>query len=159
MTVRIENHCQKKIFLFNIEKKVRKLIDVIPKDHIIGLEKIIIVDEIKNNRVKNSAGIYNKKHELKSASIEISAEAVYRKMPKILFYLPFIAKFTLADILYHEIGHHYHYMYKHGINKNRKESFAENYRKEMLRKAFRVWLIFFRPISPLIKYLSKTVNN
>lgn len=159
MTVKIENHCQKKIFMFDVEKKISQLIGVIPKDHIIGLEKIIIVDEIKNKKAKDAAGIYKKKHGMESASIEISVEAVYRKMPKILFYLPFIAKFTLADVLYHEIGHHYHYKYKHGVNKNRKESFAENYRKEMLKKAFRMWLIFLRPISPLIKYLSKAVNN
>jgi hypothetical protein len=159
MTVRIENHSQKKIFLFNLEKKINRLIDIIPKDHIIGLEKIVIVDEIKNKKVRNAAGIYKKKHGLEPAYIEISVEAVYKKMPKILFYLPFIAKFTLADVLYHEIGHHYHYKYKHGVNKRRKESFAENYRKDMLKKAFWIWLIFLKPISPLIRYLSKTVNN
>ena len=159
MTLKIENYYQKNFFLFNVESKIRELLDFIPNEHLVGLEKILVVDEIRNNKAKNAAGIYNQKHGSEPATIEISVDSVYRKMPKLFFFLPFIAKFLLADVLYHEIGHHYHHNYKHGVKKNRREIFAENYRKEMMKKAFRWWIFFLRPISPLIRYLAKVVNK
>ena len=159
MNIKIDNQLQNKIFWFNIEKNIRKLLGVIPKEHLIGLERITIVDEIKDRKAKRLAGVYEKKNGVRSATIELSVKSIYKGMPKIFFFLPFVAKFTLADVLFHEIGHHYHHNYKHGIGKARKEKFAENYRKEMLKKAFWLWVLIFRPISPLVRYLARLVAH
>jgi hypothetical protein len=155
MTIKIENRWKKRVIFFNVDNKIRQILSVVPKEHLIGIEKIIVVDEIKTKKGKTeAAATYNRKDGRELASIEISIDAVYHGMPKTFFMLPFIAKFSLASALYHEIGHHYHYSYKHGINKQNKEAFAEKYSSEMLKKAFWGWLIILRPFSPIIRYLS-----
>jgi hypothetical protein len=74
-------------------------------------------------------------------------------MPSIFFHLPFLAKFILAGVLYHEIGHHYHLRLTHGVTKNQREDFADEYRKKMLRRTFYWWLLLLRPLRPLIHRL------
>ena len=157
MTVKIENRLSKKVPLFNIERRIKDLIKVVPQGHLIGLRKIIIVDTLLDKQAKNALAIYRKKNNNDLASIEISFNSLFQGMPKVLFWVPFVAKFTLAAALYHEIGHHYHYSFKHGINKKKKENFADNYEKEMLKKAFWLWRVLLFPIAPIVKYLSKKI--
>jgi len=157
MTVKIENRLSKKVPLFNIERRIKDLIKFVPQGHLIGLRKIIIVDTLLDKQAKNATAIYRKKNNNDLASIEISFDSLFKGMPKVLFWVPFVAKFTLAAVLYHEIGHHYHYSFKHGINKKKKENFADNYKKEILKKAFWWWRVFLLPIAPIVKYLSKKI--
>lgn len=159
MKIKIENYVTKRIFWFNIDKTISNLLDIIPNEHLIGLEKIIVVDEIKYKKKKNAAGSYSAKNGWDSAIIELSIKSIYKGMPRILFLLPFVAKFSLANVLFHEIGHHYHHKFKHRICKGKKEAFAEDYRKSMLKRAFWGWKIILRPISPLIRWLAKIVNG
>ncbi len=154
MTLKIENRLQKNILGFNIERNARKLIDVIPKQDLIGLERIIIVEEIKGKRKSKYAGVYKQRQGYQPSTIELSKNAIFKGMPKIFFLLPFIAKFTLAGVLYHEIGHHYHHKYKHGVAKQKEEAFAEGYNKKMLKKAFWGWRFFLRPLAPFARYLA-----
>ena len=158
MKVKIENFGSKRIFWFNINKKISKLLNIIPKEHLIGLEKIIVVYEIKYKKKQKAAGSYSAQNGWDPAVIELSIKSIYRGMPRILFLFPFVAKFSLANVLFHEIGHHYHHKFKHGINRSKKETFAEEYRKAMLKRAFWGWGIILRPISPLIRWLAKVVK-
>lgn len=64
-------------------------------------------------------------------------------------------KATLADGLYHEIGHHYHKDFTSGIGRNEEECFGENYSNKMMKKSFGRCLAFLSQLSPLIKYLQK----
>lgn len=159
MALKIENRFHKRIHCFNVEKNIKKLLQIVPAEHLIGLERIIIVDEIQVTKKRRFAGSYREKQRHEPSTIELSVNSIYRGMPKIFFYLPFISRFTLADILYHEIGHHYHHKFKHGVNKKTKENFADNYSKEMLNKAFWFWKLIFLPITPLVRYLSKNVSK
>jgi hypothetical protein len=157
MPLKIENRLKNKIYFFNIERNIKRLIKFIPQNDLIGLEKIIIVDTLHGKESRNAAAVYKKKNNYEPASIEISFTSVFKGMPSILFLIPFVAKFTLASVLYHEIGHHYHHTFKHGINKKRKEDFSNNYKKEMLKKAFWWWGILLRPLTPLVKHFVKKV--
>lgn len=152
MSLKIDNQLQSGIHGFNIEKIVAKLLRVVPKEDLVGLERIVIVDQITK---EETLGIYKYKHNFKPTSIEISFKSIYKGMPKFLFFLPFIPKFLLADVLYHEIGHHYERNFFHGIGKKEREKFADNYGKKMSKKAFWGWLILLYPLSPLIKYLNR----
>jgi hypothetical protein len=159
LNIKIDNQLQRKIFWFDLEKNIRKLLGVIPKEHLIGLKRITIVDNIKDRKLNRLAGVYTPQTKSHPAAIELSVESIYKGMPKIFFLLPFVAKFSLADALFHEIGHHYHHNYKHKIDKANKEKFAESYRAEMLKKAFWLWALILRPISPLIRYLARVAGR
>lgn len=158
MKVNIENNVSKRMFWFNIDKAINNLLNVIPKEHLVGLEKIIVVDDIKLKKKKKAAGSYRAKIGWDPAVIELSIKSIYKGMPKILFLFPFVAKFSIASVLFHEIGHHHHHKFKHGIGRSKKETFAEDYSKTMLKKAFWGWKIILRPISPLIRWLAKVVS-
>ena len=137
----------------NIERLVRKLLVKVPEDHLVGLGSIILVDQVTHKRDKKSEGLYWQSKGQELAKIEIGVNTIYRAMPRFIFYLPFIAKFMLATVLYHEIGHHVQYS-THGIIKKDAENLAEKYKKEMLKKVFFLWRLFFLPISPLVHWLN-----
>ncbi|MCK4830405.1 hypothetical protein KA005_82570 [bacterium] len=158
MSIVIESKLENKIFGFITKKRIKKLILVIPKEHLIGLEKIIIVDQIEDKEKREVGGIYRQKYNNKPSSIELGINSIYKRMPRILFFFPFVATFSLSDVLYHEIGHHYHANFTHGIKKKRQEDFVEDYSKRMMKKKFRWWLRFISPLSPLIRYLNKKIN-
>ncbi|MFA4828190.1 MAG: hypothetical protein WC855_04550 [Thermodesulfovibrionales bacterium] len=154
MKIRIEKKYQVRIPI-NIERLVRKLLVKVPEDHLVGLGSIILVDQVTHKRDKKSEGLYWQRKGQELAKIEIGVNTIYRGMPRFIFYLPFIAKFMLATVLYHEIGHHSQYS-THGITKEEEENFAEKYRKEMLKKAFFLWRLFLLPISPLVRWLTRS---
>jgi hypothetical protein len=159
MSLQIENRLQETTSRFNVGRKIRSLLRVVPNEHLVGLDKIIIVDEIKDKKRKRIGGLYHPRHDKQPCTIEIGFNSIYGGMPKVFFFLPLAAKFTLADTLYHEIGHHYHHKFVHGITKKRREDFADDYSKKMLKKAFFWWLIFLWPLTPLIRYMAKVVNK
>jgi hypothetical protein len=157
VSIKIENHYIDRISYFSVEKEIRRLISVTPKEHLVGLDKIVIVDELRDKRVRDGAAMYMKKNGIEPSFIEISLNSIYREVPTCLLYLPIFAKMLLAFVLYHEIGHHYYYNFSHGKKGEKKETFADNYSKQMIKKAFKIWLILLRPFSGLFRYLSKRV--
>lgn len=159
MNIKIENLSEKRIIGGILKRKVNKLIRTIPKDHLMGIDKIVIVDEIHDKKKRGLGGVYRKKEHGEACSIELSINAIFKGMPKIFFFVPFISVFSLADVLYHEIGHHYHNKFSHGINKKKEEILVEKYSLEMSKKKFKWWSYFLTPFTPLVKYLNKKVNK
>ena len=154
MSLNIESRLENKITGHITKKRIKKLISIIPKEHLIGLEKIIIVNHITDKKKREVGGIYKQKYNGHSCSIQLGIESIYKGMPNVLFFFPFIATPLLADVLYHEIGHHYHVSFGHGIKNKKQEKLVEDYSKKMMNKKFRWWLKLFSPLSPIIKYLS-----
>ena len=156
MDIRIDDQLQSSIRGFNIQKAVTKLLRIVPKEHLMGIDKIVIAGQMKKREV---SGTYRKGGGSEATVIEISFKSVYKKMPKFLFRFPFIPKFMLADALYHEIGHHFERNLSHGIKKREREKYADDYGKKMLKKAFFGWLILLYPLKPLVNYLNKKVQE
>jgi len=159
MNITVDNRTKTKVLGFLIKRKVTKLLRCIPKEHLIGLNRVVIVNEIATKKGEQIGGIYKRKDDDQPCLIELSMSVIFKGMPRILYFLPFIPDFTLADVLYHEIGHHYRERLTHGISKQRGEIFAENYRTEMLKKRFRRWTFLFIPLAPLIKYLKNKLKE
>jgi hypothetical protein len=158
MTPQIENLNLSKPIEFVTRRRVIDLISVIPSEHLVALDKIVLFDEFFRKEEKLIGGRYIQKSKKQPCSIELSIGSIYRGMPIIFYFFPFIAKFLLAQVLYHEIGHHYQRVYTHGIGKREEEYFAEKYAKEMLKKKFRWWLMGFMPLSPFVAYLRRMVK-
>jgi hypothetical protein len=152
MAIRIEAEIKNKIYKYYIHRMTRNLLKVIPKSHTIGLNKILITDEF-NSKNKKNIGLYWRKSKWRASSIEISYLAVYEEKPLRMF-IPCFGKGALALVLYHEIGHHYHHRLRHGINKEKREDFADKYEKHFTQRAFRKWRWILVPIAGVIDFIS-----
>ncbi len=157
MNIRIEKQYQARI-PFDVERSIRKLLKNVPSEHLIGLGSIFLVDQLSHKPSHKSAGLYWHKKGHESAKIEIAISTIYKGMPRPIFYFPFIAKFMLASVLFHEVGHHYQ-QYVHSVTKKTEEAFAEKYRKQMLKRAFSSWRLFLLPLSPLVFLLRRAGNK
>ena len=135
MEIVIENNIDKKI-RFNFKKNIDNLIQFLPKEHLYGINKIIVTNEVHEKHMKNAAGFYYGYQNSKQINIVLGISGMFPKMPTIIFtFLPIVPKFLLARTLYHEIGHHYQKM-SHGYKKIMWEKTAEEYSKEMTKKVF-----------------------
>lgn len=138
-----------------VNKILGNLLKVIPGEHLVGLESIIIKDDIKDKRIKGRiAGMYQPGYKNKKPFIVINYGTLFSDVPGIIRIIPFYFKLTLASTLYHEIGHHYHHQLKHGVKKSHMEEFVREYRKKMLAKAFWGWRYLLRPLT-LLKVFTK----
>lgn len=154
--MKIKNFCEKH-FPINLEKRINKLINYVPQKYLIGLDSIVIIDKIV--RKKDTAGLYIPKNKNELPRIEIAIDTIFNKVPTILLYLPFYSNFMIANVLYHEIGHHYQFQYKSGIKKKEQEYYADKFCKKMLTRAFWWWSFVFFPLIPLIKLFRKIKDN
>lgn len=157
MNIQIEKRYKVRIPI-DIGNLIRKLLNKIPKEHLYGLGTIILVNQLTHKRNQKSEGLYWQRKGEAPAKIEIAVDTIYKGMPSFIFYLPFIAKFMLADVLYHEIGHHYQYSI-HGITNKAGDNFAEKYKKQMLKKTFLWWRLLFLPLLPLVQRLTSVAQK
>lgn len=157
--MKIYNNLQSSIPV-DVVKIIKKLLKRVPPEHLVGLDGIIACDYVtfKKNR-NNVAGIYNPKSGHEPATIEVAIKMIYKGSSRVFFYIPFFYKFLLASVLYHEIGHHTHYIKAHGVKKHEGEKFANKYKRTMLRKNFFWWGILFVPFAPLIHWLNRIINK
>ena len=136
----------------NIEKLILNLLIKVPQEHLVGLDSIALVDQLTYKKNQKAGGLYWPRNGHEPARIELAIDTIYRGVPRFVFYLPFVAKFMLAAVLFHEIGHHYQY-FTHGVSKKTEQNFANNYKKRMLKKAFFWWRLIMLPFAPLIYLL------
>jgi hypothetical protein len=140
----------------NFERIVVELLKVVPKEHLIDLESISIIDKFTLKKDKGAWGIYKQKYGLEQARIEIAVEYLYNfKKPYMLRYFPLPGKIYLALVLYHEIGHHYRH-FTHGVSEKDNEKFADQYRDKMFLKAFNYFPLFMKPYKIIATLLGLT---
>lgn len=156
--VKIENNLTNSLFAYCTNRATEKLIKLIPHSHLVGLGKIVFSERF-DRKYKNDAALYWKKKGDAPAFIELSFYAVFNERPFPFLFIPFVGKFLLASALYHEVGHHYHHSLKHGITNKKAEIFAEKYKKDALKKAFRIWRIFLYPLAPFARYMSNKTQD
>ncbi|MBU4305270.1 MAG: hypothetical protein KJ893_06600 [Candidatus Omnitrophica bacterium] len=145
---------------FKFEKHLISLLRYVPKAHIDKLGCIKVVDKsLKSKDGNECRGMYYASTNNEDAIVFLSAEAMFKGMPKLFFLIPLIPKFTLSYSLYHEIGHHYQRNFTHGIKKELAEKNADNYAKKMQQKAFKPYfgffLLIFWPFLLIRSYLKK----
>ena len=153
MTLKINNLASNKTVGFLTEIRVKRLCTVIPHEDIVGLEEVLIVDNFEDKRIKNAGGYYTSRNKYETCHIALSVNSIYRDMPILIHFFPFIAVFLLARTFYHEVGHHHHKRYNYNTGNVGSEKFAEEYCNKMLKKKFKLWLLLFAPFKSLIRHL------
>ena len=143
----IDIHSDRAVSL-GLEKHLRELLKHVPPEHLIGLERITVIDSMSRKN-RNARGTYQPAYDNRRATIQISVDNIFGGLPRWLLFVPAVVQFTLAQTLFHEIGHHHEARLLHGTSKADRERAAERYKSKMVVWAFRRWrpfTVFFAPI-------------
>ena len=158
-----------------VHKSVTRLIEGVPDKYLAGLQSVTLtnVDGLNHSRrrqktisrkrkvaVRECRGLYHYKWQGKPAYIELFVDQIIHRWPLIILKVPLFQDLLLADVLYHELGHHIH---KTTAPENReREDVAEDWQKKLGRDYFRQkykWIKPFRIIlKPIVAFLLKIVR-
>ena len=157
MNVKIEHKST-----FKTEKytdKIEKAFDIVPVEHLRGINKLVFVDEITEPRISASQretlpALYHPRMGGQMAWAEIAMSVVKpkKRFPQNLFVL-LTLKSNLAQIVFSLVAQHYYFTLAKGIKKNQLELACRTYTEKMFDKwrekegGLRVRLLKpFRPI-------------
>jgi len=105
-------------------------------------------------------GLYHQKWQGKPATIELFVDKIIHRWPLIVLRVPLFQDLLLADVLYHELGHHIHKTC--APEHQEREDVAEDWQKMLGRHYFRQnykWIKPFRFIlKPIVALLLKIVR-
>lgn len=150
---------------------IDKAIQTVPREHLRGIDRIRIVDEIADPRVRaitqrsNLPGLYHPKQGTQAAWIEVAAgvllpsKAIFYKriMPRLSF------KGNLSAVIFSLIGQHYYLTLRHSVKKSQVEPAVKSYTEKYLRiwhekqHSFRTRL--FKPFQPTLERWGKALQK
>lgn len=117
---------------FAFEKYVHLILDALPPSDLVRIREIAIVEKFTDRKCsENAVGCYRFGKNTRDATIEIHLPRfLERKIHSFTFrFFPEIAAYKLSPTVCHEVGHHAHRAWRHGIRKPKEEAFAEAYAK------------------------------
>lgn len=120
----------------DIESVITGILEYVPKADIVGLDHVLVSDlpgKWKKYRAEAMGAYFEKKADA-PAHVELylkvmfshiqRAESLHQMLP-----IQFVG---IAQTLYHEIGHHVERTRTHGIDRSKREKYAESYSKRLL---------------------------
>jgi hypothetical protein len=116
---------------FDIKSSIDNIMKYIPDKDVVGVSHIIIseVPPKKKNIGNKARASYTQKHKMHPARIEIYLKNLFAHIKNAESFgmmLP-IQESWLAQVIYHEIGHHVRLTRTHRIKKKESEKFADSY--------------------------------
>lgn len=142
----------------DLSKMAVDVLSRVPEKYTAGLNSVLLIDRITRRNCEDATGMYVPGWQREAPHIEIAVATLYRDMPQILFFVPFVAKFWLAQAIYHEIGHHYQtlgHMVKRGPAR---ELLADTFSRKLWRQSFKTQWLFLQPTVPLIMIVLRVRN-
>ena len=169
MTIKIETQSTNNLpnkFTYSIER----ILNQVPKDHVRGIDKLKIVNQINDPRVPISQrtslpGLYHPRQGNTPAWLEIASNTIFP--PSAPFHRRIIQRISykgnLAAILFSLIGQHYYLTMRHSLRKNQLEGAVRSYTEKQLR----VWseqqgglrAKLFRPLQPTFEKWARRLQN
>lgn len=171
MAIKIDNRTTIKI-PSQTEQIINSALDVIPREHIRGLNRILLVDFISAQQqriqIPNASdlpGMYHPRMGNDHPFFEIalgvllpSSKGFFQKVAARLNY-----KVNLIGLIHSLQAQHYHLTLSHGVKKNQYEKAVRSY----MEKYFEVWrernggwrTKLFKPFKPLIEKWSKKLKK
>lgn len=169
MTIKTELHVERKLPR-KTNEKVTHVLNSLPREHLIGLERVRVVDGIDHPRISSHQkatipGLYHPRQGTQRAWIELNVAALLpdgggfmkRMLPRMAFYN------NLTAVLISLIGQHYYLSLRHSVKKNSLESVVREYTTKHLKlinerqNTFRARL--FKPLQPTLEKWSKSLNK
>lgn len=171
MPIKIDNKSSLKVPT-KTEQIIQSALDVIPREHLRGVNRIVLVDFISQQQqrvhipnVSELPGLYHPKIGTEQPFFEIalgvllpSSKGFFQKLAARLNY-----KVNLIGLVHSLQAQHYHLTLSHGVKKNQYESAIRTY----MEKYFEIWrernggwrAKFFKPFKPLIERWSKKLKK
>jgi hypothetical protein len=170
MSVKIENNTENQSLPPKLEKTIQSVLAAVPREHLRGLERIRIVGQINNPRLRsmevgNLPGLYYPKQGPQPAWIEISLQALLpssRPWHKRLL-ANLSLKSNLATLLFSLIGQHHFLTLRHSYKKTQLEPSVRAYTQKHLRlwaeKQSGLRMKLLKPIQPTLEKWAKSLQR
>ncbi len=169
MAVKIENKATIKLPR-KTEETIQSAFDVIPKEHLRGLNKIVLVDRVMPDSrlpIPNAAdlpGLYHPKqgniqpwHEIAVGRL-LTANGFFQRIAARLNFRP-----SLAFVVFSLQAQHYHLNMTYGIKKHQLETSIRTYAEkhhQIWRERQAGWRAkLFKPLRPLFEKLARRVQK
>src|ERR1044071_4688564 len=130
MVNKIENSSSRQTLPKGTEANIKKILAVIPKEHLRGLERLRLVDSISDPRLRNTQlkqsqlpGLYHPKQGSQPAWLEVALDVLLPKnvpihkrlLPRLSF------KANLAAVIFSLVGQHHYLTLRHSVTKGQLE--------------------------------------
>ncbi|MGB8508870.1 MAG: hypothetical protein WCD76_10715 [Pyrinomonadaceae bacterium] len=149
---------------------IEKILSSIPREHLRGIERIKIVDVIKDARLRITQnallpGLYHPKQGSQPAWIEVAINALippsrpfYQKiLPRLSF------KGNLAAVIFSLVGQHYYLTLRHSVKKGQIEASVRSYTENQLRlwgtKEHSLRSRIFKPFQPTLERWARSLQR
>lgn len=159
---------------FSVEPIVRRMLDSIPNKYLVGLSEVVLTNTLDMSRGRRRAmtksrnrkvgmldarGLYHPAWNNQPAWIEIFVENTLKYWENSWWLkLNFIREAKIADVLFHEIGHHIHFTIR--PEHKEREDVADIWKVRLERHYNRTRRPFLRaiflPIRPLMRVFSRS---
>jgi hypothetical protein len=157
----------------DLEKLVNQVFDTVPKEHTLGITKVVIVNEINNPRLAELTKqdlpiLYHPRTPQNAAFIELALkhftlpdQNLFKRLMARANFRPQIVGALLASI-----GQHYYFTYSHGIKKHQATKYESQVRA-YVEKHFVEWrdrnagrrARLFKPLQPYVQRLDKWLKH
>jgi hypothetical protein len=153
------------------QSQIEKLLECLPREHLRGIDRIKLVDNINDPRLKNPLqraelpGLYHPKQAAQGAWLEVATGVLLPRskrflkgiMPRLSF------KGNLAAIIFSLVGQHYYLTLRHSIKRGQIEPAVRSYTEKHLRMwherqhTFRSRL--FKPFQPTLEKWGRSLQK
>jgi hypothetical protein len=169
MSLKIENGTHSPLPHSMLES-LESMIRVVPREHLKGLGRLVIVNSIENGRARalSSAelpGLYHPKQGPQSAWIEVALDALLH--PKTSLFKKFAAKISfksnLAALLFSLIGQHHYLTLRHSIKRTQLEPAVRAYASKYLSKwgaeRHKLRTRLLKPLQPTLEKWARSLHK
>ena len=170
MGIKIENQVESRKIPARTEEIIQNIVATVPREHIRGIERLKLVDVIKDSRVRlpqksSLPGLYHPKQGSQPAWVEIALDVLlprggpfYKKlMPRLSF------KANLAAVIFSLVGQHYYQTMRHSVKKTQLETsvrlYAEKQLKSWSTKENRLRTRLFKPFQPALERWARSLQK
>jgi hypothetical protein len=170
MALKIENHLEKQKLPRRADESIHKILSLVPREHLRGLERLRFVDQISDSRLSAAQtvklpGLYHPKQGPKGAWIEVALNSLIpnskpfyqRLLPRLYF------KANLAAVILSLIGQHYYVTLRHSVKKERLEpsvrAYTEKYLKKWSENEHSVRTRLFKPLQPRFERWARSLQK
>jgi len=151
---------------------IDNLLSTIPREHLRGIERLRLVDTIRDPRVRNTQksaqklpGLYYPKQGPKQAWIEIALDVLLprdgplhkRILPRLSF------KANIAAVVFSLVGQHHFLTLRHSVRRGQLEPFIRDYTEKQLKrwneKEHGLRARIFKPIQPTLERWARSLQR
>ncbi|MBL8167903.1 MAG: hypothetical protein JNJ50_07105 [Acidobacteria bacterium] len=170
MAIKVENQASVKVPK-NAEEAIQSALDAVPREHLRGLSKVVLVDRIIPERrvampanISELPGLYHPKQGPSQPWFEIAVSAL---LPADSFFKRLAARLNFKPNLVYLVlslqAQHYYLTLSHGIKKNQYEgavrSYVEQYHNAWREKQGGWRVKLFKPLRPFLEKWTKSLRK